>query len=124
MKEIAQIVDYLALLARLELDEEQKKVLAAQLDNILDAARRVQELDTSGVEPTAHVVSSRGTLREDEVKPSLSLEEVMQNVPLKEGSLFRVPSMSGSGGPNGPGGPAPEQIHASEEAGDRQEGKG
>lgn len=87
-------VDYVARLARLDLDPGEKKVMALQLGSILETARRVQELDTSAVEPTAHVVSLPALLREDETGPSLPREEALQNAPRVEKGFFRVPRIT------------------------------
>ena len=94
MSDIKATVDYLADLARIKLEEEEKKNMAGQLSDILQAAEKIQELDTTGVEPTAHVFITSGNMRDDEVRPSLSLEEVMHNVPMREGNLVKVPRIS------------------------------
>lgn len=87
-------VEYVARLARLSLEPEEKKLLAGQLSNILDIARRVQELDTTGVEPTSHVISFPAVLREDITRPSLPLNRVLQNAPRRQKDFFRVPSIT------------------------------
>ena len=87
-------VDYVAQLARLSLDPAEKKRMAGQLSEILETARRVQELDTAGVEPTAHVVSLPVAFREDEVKPSLPLNRVLQNAPHRQQDFFYVPRIT------------------------------
>ncbi len=87
-------VSYVARLARLELDSGEKELMAVQLSNILDTARSVQELDTSGVEPTSHVVSRSVAFRDDEVKDSLPLNRVLQNAPDREEDFFRVPRIT------------------------------
>jgi aspartyl-tRNA(Asn)/glutamyl-tRNA(Gln) amidotransferase subunit C len=90
-------VDYVARLARLSLEPEEKVKMAGQLSDILDTARRVQELDTTGVEPTSHVISMPARLRDDLVTPSLPLNRVLQNAPRRQKDFFRVPSITGSG---------------------------
>jgi aspartyl-tRNA(Asn)/glutamyl-tRNA(Gln) amidotransferase subunit C len=89
-------VEYVARLARLSLEPEEKKLLAGQLSNILDIARRVQELDTIGIEPTSHVISFPAVLREDITRPSLPLNRVLQNAPRRQKDFFRVPSITAS----------------------------
>lgn len=88
-------VDYVARLARLTLDSEEKKLMAGQLSEILDTARRIQELDTTAVEPTSHVVNLPAVLREDVTRPSLTLNRVLQNAPRRQKQFFRVPSIAG-----------------------------
>lgn len=87
-------VDYVAKLARLSLKPEEKKLMAGQLSNILDIARRIQELDTTGVEPTSHVISLPAVMREDVTRPSLPLNRVLQNAPRRQKDFFRVPSIT------------------------------
>lgn len=84
-------VDHVARLARLELGQEEKKLIAEQLSGILETARRVQELETEGVEPTSHVISSPALMREDRVEESLPLGRVLQNAPGRDKDYFRVP---------------------------------
>ncbi len=88
-------VDYVARLARLTLDLEEKELMAGQLSEILDTARRIQELDTTAVEPTSHVVNLPAVLREDVTRPSLTLNRVLQNAPRRQKQFFRVPSIAG-----------------------------
>jgi len=90
-------VDYVARLARLTLEPEEKEQMAGQLSDIIDTARRIQELDTSGVEPTSHVLNLPAVLREDEIRPSLPLNRVLQNAPRRQKDFFRVPSIADAG---------------------------
>ena len=87
-------VDYVARLARLCLSDTEKERMAGQLSDILETARRVQELDTAGVEPTSHVISLPTAFREDVVQGSLPLNRVLQNAPLREKDYFRVPRIA------------------------------
>jgi aspartyl-tRNA(Asn)/glutamyl-tRNA(Gln) amidotransferase subunit C len=93
MEDFKAIIDYLAALAHLDLSPGEKELLARQLSAILDAAAKVQELDTRGIEPVTHVISTTGMFREDEVMPSLKLEEVLANVPRCEKGYIKVPRM-------------------------------
>ncbi len=87
-------VDHVARLARLDLKSEEKKIMAGQLSNILETARKIEELDTSGVEPTAHVISLPVAFREDAVGVSLPLNKVLQNASLRQKDMFRVPRIT------------------------------
>lgn len=87
-------VDYVARLARLFLEPDEKKRMAGQLSDILKTARRIQELDTTGVEPTSHVTEVPAVLRADQVKPSLPLNRIMQNVPRRDKEYLKVPRIT------------------------------
>ena len=84
-------VEHVARLARLELTEEEKGRMTAQLDAILGYMDTLNQLDTSQVEPTTTVIPMVSGMREDEVRPSLKQEEALANAPEREDVLFRVP---------------------------------
>jgi aspartyl-tRNA(Asn)/glutamyl-tRNA(Gln) amidotransferase subunit C len=84
-------VEHIANLARLELTDEEKARYRQQLSAILDYFAQLRELDTSGIPPTSSVLPPRSALREDEPRPSLSLEELLRNAPDTEAGQFRVP---------------------------------
>ncbi len=83
-------VKHVAELAKLELSEEEITLFATQLSAVLDYAAALQEVDTSHVPPTATVLPLRSVMRDDEVRPSLPLEEVLANAPERQGDYFRV----------------------------------
>jgi len=89
-------VEHIARLARLELTEDEKKEMTGLLSSVLDTAGKIQEIDTSGVEPTSHVIDLEAALREDVVKPSLYLNRVLQNAPRRKKSYFYVPRIKPS----------------------------
>lgn len=84
-------VEHIALLARLELTQEEKERYQQQLSAILDHVARLQELDTSQIETTSSVLPPRSRLREDEPLQGLSTDQALQNAPLSEKDQFRVP---------------------------------
>ncbi len=86
-----QEVEHVARLARLELSEDEKVRMTDQLDAILGYIDKLNRLDTSQVEPMTTVIPVVSVMREDEVRPSLSLEEALANAPDREGDFFRVP---------------------------------
>lgn len=90
-------IEAVAALARLELDESEIERLARQLGAILDYARQVQHIDTTGVPPTASVALQHGADREDHVAPSLDRREALANAPdaALEAGLFKVPRVIG-----------------------------
>ncbi|SHG72948.1 aspartyl/glutamyl-tRNA(Asn/Gln) amidotransferase subunit C [Thermosyntropha lipolytica DSM 11003] len=86
-------VEHVAMLARLSLTEEEKKVFAEQLGAILGYVEKLNELSTEGVEPLAHILPVFNVFREDEVKPSPPREEIMANGPLTEDGYYKVPKI-------------------------------
>ena len=90
-------VERIAALAHLELTPDEMQLFTRQLADILAYAQQVQAIDTSGVPATAHVHVDERTEREDELQPSLRLEEALANAPeaAKEAGLFRVPRVIG-----------------------------
>jgi len=85
----------IAALAHLDFSNKEYEELASQLSDILDYIEALKELDTSGVSPTSHQMESGAALRKDEVRPSLSEEEVLANAPKYGGSHFKVPKVIG-----------------------------
>lgn len=84
-------VEHVALLARLELNEEEVHQYTEQLNAILEYAGMIQKLDTDSVVPTAHAVELFNVLRADEVKPSMSQQEALSNAPEAKEGYFQVP---------------------------------
>lgn len=86
-------VEYVANLARLTLDKKTLKRFSKQFDKIIEYINKLNEVDTSSVEPTSHILPMKNVLREDEVEPSLSLEEVLKNAPESKEGFFKVPKV-------------------------------
>ena len=87
-------VRYVAELAHLHLAEEEVKEFVPQLDSILQYIQKLNELDTTQVEPMAQVIYPAGanpSIREDRVGPSLSQEEALLNAPESASGYFKVP---------------------------------
>ncbi len=82
---------HVAKLARLELSEAEVDRLTEELGAILEAVGKVSELDLEDVPPTSHPLELVNAWRDDEPRPSLTLDEVFANAPDREGNLFRVP---------------------------------
>lgn len=78
-------------LARLELTEEEIAGLTTDLNALMGHFQQLEELDTTNVEPTFHVLELSNVLRQDEVLPSLSVEDVVANAPVSDGPFFVVP---------------------------------
>ena len=78
-------------LARLAMTDEEASEYGAQLERILGYVATLDELDTSEVAPTTHVVPDEGPLRADEARPSLEPEQALRNAPEQDGGSFVVP---------------------------------
>ena len=81
---------HIAQLAHLGLSEDDVPKFQEQLSEILDHFEALRALDTEGVPPTSHPLSLESVMREDEVAPSLPVEDVLANAPNSEDGLFRV----------------------------------
>lgn len=85
-------VEHVAWLARLELTDEEKRVMADQLSRILDYMDKLREVDTEGVPPTFHALEGMVVpLREDRSGPGLAPEQALANAPDPVDAFFRVP---------------------------------
>jgi len=84
-------VEHVALLAHIELSEQEKALFTEQFNDILDYFKKLDIVDTAGVEPTYHVLELSNVSRTDEPKPSLSTEEALKNAPKKEKKFIKAP---------------------------------
>ena len=88
-----QEVENVAKLARLEITQAEKETFAKQLSQILTHVEKLNEYDTSGVEPTATVLGQTNVFREDVVKPSLTVDQALANAPDRQADGFAVPKI-------------------------------
>ncbi len=86
-------VNYVANLARLELTEEESSTFQRQIENILGYIEKLDELDTSEVEPTAHAAPVFDRYREDQVRASLEREAFLKIAPETSQEQLRVPKV-------------------------------
>jgi len=93
MKITKREVDHVAVLARLDLSENEKDTLTEQLSNILTYVDKLNELDTTGVEPTSHVLDISNVMREDAPAQSLPQERALANAPDKAAGHYKVPKI-------------------------------
>jgi aspartyl-tRNA(Asn)/glutamyl-tRNA(Gln) amidotransferase subunit C len=93
MKITVNEVEHVANLARLTFSEEEKELATRQLDSILSYVDKLNELDTTGVEPTSHVLPINNVMRDDRVAPSLSPDDALSNAPERAGDFYRVPKI-------------------------------
>lgn len=84
-------IDHVARLARLQLSDEERERLAAQLGAILEHAAKVGEVATAEVPPTASAIPRSNVLRPDEPRPSLSADQALANAPASGDARFLVP---------------------------------
>ncbi|MCC6615525.1 MAG: Asp-tRNA(Asn)/Glu-tRNA(Gln) amidotransferase subunit GatC [Anaerolineae bacterium] len=85
-----QEVRRIAELAKLDLTDDEVALYAGQLSHILDYFRRLQELDTSHILPTASVLPLKNVMREDAPGTPLTPQQVIANAQDKLGDQFRV----------------------------------
>jgi len=86
-----------AKLARLALTEAEIEEFTGQLGAILGYVEKMNELDTTGVEPLAHCLPISNVLRADEVRPSLGTDMTLSNAPDSAGPFFKVPKILDEG---------------------------
>jgi aspartyl-tRNA(Asn)/glutamyl-tRNA(Gln) amidotransferase subunit C len=88
-------VEHIATLARLEFSPDEMEIFTHQMNDILAYIDKLNELDTSDVEPLSHVIDLKNVSREDEVRASLPVEEALKNAPARTDSMFKVPKVIG-----------------------------
>ena len=81
---------HIARLARLHFKDEELKVFESQVADILKFVDELKNVPVDGVEPTSHPLSLKDVFRDDEVKPSLSIEEFLKTSPKSRGRFFEV----------------------------------
>lgn len=88
-----EVVEKVAKLSRLQLDEGEKALYAEQLSQILETMEGLQQIDTEGVEPLAHVLPIENVFREDVVGTCFAQETVLNNAPEQVDGMFQVPKI-------------------------------
>ena len=86
-------VHRVAVLAALELDEQEAQEMRAQLDSVLEYMEALDRVDVADVPPTFHPVQEHAPLREDAVLPSLPRDEALAAAPERQGGGFAVPKV-------------------------------
>jgi aspartyl-tRNA(Asn)/glutamyl-tRNA(Gln) amidotransferase subunit C len=85
-----ETVEKVAHLARLELNETEKQEMIKDMSKILDFMAKLNELDTSGVEPLVYMTSDANVLRDDVVKQQITHQEALENAPKHDENYFLV----------------------------------
>ena len=90
-----ETIEYVGILAKLELSDEEKETAKKDMGRMLDYIDKLNELDTSGVEPMSHVFPVHNVFREDVVVNGDEHEKTLANAPLRKEDSFEVPKTIG-----------------------------
>ncbi len=88
-----ELIDKIANLARLEFNSDEKVEIKNDLQQMIGFINKLNELDTTGVEPLLHMSENINVLREDEVSGTITREEAFRNAPLHDEQFFKVPKV-------------------------------
>lgn len=86
-----ETIDYVSILAKLELTSEEKEQARIDMGKMLDYIDRLGELDTTDVEPMSHVFPVENVFREDVVTNGDGSRQTLQNAPEEKEDMFVVP---------------------------------
>jgi aspartyl-tRNA(Asn)/glutamyl-tRNA(Gln) amidotransferase subunit C len=93
MKIDIHTVNKLARLSKLEFDEAAKEKMITDLNRMLDFVGKLDELDTTGIEPLIYMTENGLPLREDTVITTITQDEALKNAPKKDSDYFKVPKV-------------------------------
>jgi aspartyl-tRNA(Asn)/glutamyl-tRNA(Gln) amidotransferase subunit C len=93
MKIDSKTVDKLAELAKLEFDDASKEAIIKDLNRIVTFVEKLNELDTSSVEPLVYLTEDTNVMREDVVKQEISQQDALKNAPKKDSDYIKVPKV-------------------------------
>jgi aspartyl-tRNA(Asn)/glutamyl-tRNA(Gln) amidotransferase subunit C len=85
-----ETVEKVAHLARLELAEDEKEKMIADMNKVLGFMDKLNEIDTSGIEPLVYMTNEVNTTREDVIKQEITHEEALLNAPKHDKDYFLV----------------------------------
>ena len=86
-----ETIEYVGILAKLELSDEEKEEAKSDMGRMLDYIDKLNELDTTGVEPMSHVFPVQNVFREDVVTNGDDSENMLKNAPAERDSMYEVP---------------------------------
>lgn len=86
-----ETIEYVGILAKLELSDEEKEAAKKDMGSMLDYIDKLNELDTSGVEPMSHVFPVNNVFRDDIVTNGDDRDKILANAPEKKDGAFKVP---------------------------------
>ena len=95
MKVSKDDIEYIAKLAKLKFDDDEAPKMQSELNKILQYVEKLNELDTSEIEPLKHVIDLKNVDREDIVNQTLTTDDMLKNAPSKTEKFFRVPKVIG-----------------------------
>lgn len=87
------LFDKLAHLSMLEFKQDEKEEMKIELEKMFTFIEKLNELDTTGVEPLLHMSENEDIFRKDEVKDQISKEDAFKNAPLHDNEFFKVPKV-------------------------------
>jgi aspartyl-tRNA(Asn)/glutamyl-tRNA(Gln) amidotransferase subunit C len=93
MKVNREVLDKMAHLARLEFDDRDAEKMMGDMTAIVSWVEKLNEVDTTGIEPLTTMSHEVNSLREDQAQPTPGCDEVLKNAPLKNEDYFRVPKV-------------------------------
>ncbi len=86
-----ETIEYVGILAKLELSDEEREAAKKDMGRMLDYIDKLNELDTSAVEPMSHVFPVQNVFREDVVTNGDGSDKTLQNAPEEKDNMFVVP---------------------------------
>ena len=86
-----ETIEYVGILSKLELSEEEKEQAKKEMGSMLDYIDKLNELDTTGIEPMSHVFPVQNVFREDVVTNGDESEKTLKNAPGEKDNMFMVP---------------------------------
>ena len=86
-----ETIEYVGILAKLELSDEEKEQAKKDMGSMLDYIDKLNELDTTGIEPMSHVSKIQNVFREDVVTNGDESEKTLKNAPGEKDNMFMVP---------------------------------
>lgn len=86
-----ETIDYVAILAKLFLSDEEKEAAKKDMGRMLDYIGQLNELDTGGVEPMSHVFPVSNVFREDVVMNVDDRDNILKNAPEQKDGAYKVP---------------------------------
>lgn len=86
-----ETIEYVGILAKLELSDQEKEQAKKDLAEMLDYIDQLGQLDTEGVQPMSHIFDTNNVFREDVVTNGDDSENMLKNAPLEKDGMYEVP---------------------------------
>lgn len=91
MKIDNEVIDYIGILAKLELSNEEKELAKSDMENVLNHMSKINELDTDGIEPMTNIYSYDNVFRDDVVTNGNDKDNMLSNAPSIKDNQYVVP---------------------------------